>query len=401
MDPKDQYLTEVAGFLTLPEELKAEILEELAAHLADTVADLENTGLEPDLAEAEALARLGQPDHLARALATAHRTPAQLLAAAGAGTWAAIGSGVGGAIVGWLVVMLAAILGTIVVRQVTAALDIYFTGWTGGWNTVLTGLVLAAGALAAGTAAVHAVARRGWRAPYEVRDVVALTGGTALALLVLVLFEASLNWASVLALSLVPIAFAVGTRVSTLRPTGIRTLGVLSIATAAVVLVAGLMTGVSAGPSQSYSWNQDSIGSGILPPWWGGSSERANALFGSQSSSSTALGGETIEYQASSQQAIAQLRDFRLEAWVAQAPRDDWRLVPGQTRPFAVAPAYFDGTTISGTIAYNQSPTVTWAQVVLTAVGHDGQRYLLDASGPQQTEFFGSVWSWFAALLVR
>jgi hypothetical protein len=67
------------------------------------------------------------------------------------------------------------------------------------------------------------------------------------------------------------------------------------------------------------------------------------------------------------------------------------RLVPGQTGPYAVGPAQLDGTTLSGTITFNQAPNVDWAGVVLTAGGPDGQRYLLDASGPERTEFFGSV----------
>jgi hypothetical protein len=57
-----------------------------------------------------------------------------------------------------------------------------------------------------------------------------------------------------------------------------------------------------------------------------------------------------------------------------------------------------DGAAVSGTIAFNSEPGVDWAQVVLTAFGPDGHRYLLWASGPQQSEFFGSVASWFAAV---
>lgn len=398
MPTQDRYLAEVTSYLTLPDELKAEILEELAVHLGDTVAGLQEAGLSEQAAEAEALSRLGPPAALARALVAARRRPAQLLAAAGAGTWAAIGSGFTGAAGALLVVLLAAIVGSIATRQVAGALGIYPTGWTGEWNTVLTGVVFAVGALYAGAAAVSGVARRGWRAPSEVRPVVAVVGGFLIAFLVLVLFEAALNWASVIALALVPAAFAVGTQVDTVRPLRVRILGVLCLAATAVVLTVGVATFAAAGQAQSYSWNADSVGAGILPQWWGGSSRRANALFGTTGSRSSALGVETVEYQVANPGAIAQLSDFRLEAWIGQPPQDDWHLAPGQTGPFAVAPAELDGTTLSGTIIFNQAPNIDWAEVVLTAVGPDGQRYLLDASGPEQTQFFGSVWSWFAAL---
>ena len=397
MDSEDRYLAEVAVHLTLPDQPKAEILEELAVHLGDTIADLQEAGLEPEAAQSEALARLGPPAGLARAIMAAHRSPAQLLAAAGAGTWAAIGSGVAGAVTGWLVVLLASVLGWLMVWQVAKALDIYYTGWTGGWNTVLTAVALAIGTFSAGAGAVRAVALRGWRAPSEVRGLVALAGGVTLAFPVLFLFEAALNWASVLGLVLVPVAFAFGTRFDTFGPLGARALGVLLIAAMAVVLPVSGAALVTANHTQSYSWNEETLGAGMLPPWWGGSPESAAVLFSSQSTS-MALGTDSVEYDLVSQQAIAQFRDFRLEAWIGEPPHDDWRLVAGQTGPYAVAPALLDGTTLSGTITFNQAPNVDWAGVVLTAAGPDGQRYLLDASGPERTEFFGSVWSWFAAL---
>jgi HAAS len=337
MGPADRYLAEVAAHLTLPDELRAEILEELAAHIGDAAADLRAAGHELDVAEIEALARLGPPATLARALVAARRRPAQLLAAAGVGTWAAIGSGVAGAVTGWLVVLLASVLGSLVVWQVAKALDIYYTGWTGGWNTVLTAVALAIGTFSAGAGAVRAVALRGWRAPSEVRGLVALAGGVMLAFPVLFLFEATLNWASVLGLILVPVAFAFGTRFDTFGPLGARALGVLLIAALAVVLLVNGAVVVTANHTQNYSWNEEVFGAGVLPPWWGGSPESAAVLLGSQSTS-TALGVETIEYDAVSQQAVAQLRDFRLEAWIGERPTTIGAWSPARLAPLRWPP---------------------------------------------------------------
>jgi HAAS len=389
MNAQNRYFGEVNSHLTLPDELKSEVLEELAAHVADTIADLQDAGLGPETAESEAISRLGPPSELARALVAARRTPRQLLAAAGSGTWAAIGSGIKGAITGWLIVAIASAFVWAVAHQ--------FRGWSAGWNTVLTAMVLATGAFAAGTAATRTVARRAWRAAPEVRNGVALAGAGVLAFLVLGLFETSLNWASVLGLAIVPLAFAAGTRTGDVRP-GIRTAVVLFVAAAILTAGAAFATQLSRGRIDSYSWNEDTFGAGILPLWWGGSSTAADALLQGSVSTSQMVGTEAIEYQVPSPQVIARLTDFRLEAWVADAPRDDWHLAPGQTAPYAVAPAYVDGTSMSGTIVFNQEPLANWAAVVLTAVGPDGRRYVLAATGPEQTEFFGTVWNWIAAL---
>ena len=73
-----------------------------------------------------------------------------------------------------------------------------------------------------------------------------------------------------------------------------------------------------------------------------------------------------------------------------------WR--PARRRRMPSRRPTVDGTSMSGTIVFNQEPLANWAAVVLTAVGPDGRRYVLAATGPEQTEFFGTVWNWIAAL---
>ena len=112
----------------------------------------------------------------------------------------------------------------------------------------------------------------------------AIIGGVALSVLVLVELEQALNWASVIALLLVPVMFVAGTRVASVRPPGIRTLGVLLLAGLAVVLAGIIGTmGAGAGYTPSYWYNDETQGIGILAPWWEGSSQRAAALFDSSS----------------------------------------------------------------------------------------------------------------------
>lgn len=400
MDARDRYLAEVDAQLTLPDELKAEILEELAAHLADAVADLQATGREPAVAESEALARLGPPADLARALVAARRGWTKVLAAAGAGTWAAVTSGIRGAVAGWLVIVLASILGTVLARAPAQALGIEIGfGWTDGWNTVLTAAGLGVGSFLAGAAAVRAVARRSWRRPADVRSAVAVAGALAVGVLVLVQLEAALNWASVVALLLVPVAFVAGTSFESFRLPGISGIAVLLLAGLILILSVNVgSTAGGAGVPKSYWWSEEAHGYEMVGPWWRGSREGASADFPHGESGWGSSGIATVSADAASERVISQLRAFRLEAWIAQPPSDGWALIAGQQGPFATAPASVDGTTVSGTIRFDQVPGVDWAEVILTAIGSDGRRYLITANGPVPTEFHGSVWAWFSSL---
>ncbi len=88
---RDEFLHRIADRLPFDEAEKLDILRELTGHLADSTTQLQAEGSTLDEAERTALDRLGPPDRLAAELTQARRTPRRLLAAAGAGTWAAAG----------------------------------------------------------------------------------------------------------------------------------------------------------------------------------------------------------------------------------------------------------------------------------------------------------------------
>jgi hypothetical protein len=398
---RDGYLADLAAQLPLPDPQRAEVLEELAAHLGDGVADLVAHGRDPQEAEAEVLRRLGSPDDLARGLLRARQTRSQLLAAAGAGVVAALRSGLFGALAGWLLVALASVLVTVALQYLRPALGLSeWSGWTPGWNSVITGAGLAIGAALAGAAAVRVVAARSWRPATDVRLAVAVVGASVIAYLTLVLAHESLNWASVLAYLGVPVAFVFGSRFERLHPPRWRS---LLVATPAV-LVGALVFSAASGfamqgvPGIGYWWSEETHGYAMIAPWWAEPGS-ADPVVVSSGEGWGGTGIDSVTVEGTSSAALATFSDWRLEAWRAEPPHDGWALVPGQTEPFANSTAAQDGATVSGTIAFNTEPDVDWAQVVLTAMGPDGHRYLLWASGPQQTEFYGSVWSWFAALL--
>ena len=105
---------------------------------------------------------------------------------------------------------------------------------------------------------------------------------------------------------------------------------------------------------------------------------------------------------ARSETTMAQFHDIRLEAWRAEPPQDGWKLIPSQAAPFAIAGTTVDGSTASGVIRLDAAPGVDWAEVIVTGIAPNGNRYILSADGaPSQVQFRGNVLSWFAASLTR
>ena len=395
---RDAYLAEVGGRLELPTDQRTDVLEELAAHVADGIADLVARGQSPADAEAELLRRLGPPEQLASNLLRARATTSRLLSAVGAGAVAAIRTGLAGAFAGWLLAATAAVVATLILQTLQPLLALpTFGGWTSGWNSVITAVGLGLGAALGGAAAVRVVAARSWRSTAEVRLGVALAGMAVIGYLVLVASEQALNWASVVALLAVPPAFAVGAWLERIRMPDWRRGLLGSVALLAGVAVVGAAGGYGSRGQGSYEWSTATHGYEMIGPWWRDPTSPDQAFISSSGGGS--VGVQTIAVDAVDAATAGQFRDVRFEAWRAQRPQDGWALDPRQAGPYEVSPAETDGATISGTIRFDSQPGLEWAEVVLTGVAADGRRYLLWAhGGPDQTEFVGSVWAWFAAL---
>jgi hypothetical protein len=217
---------------------------------------------------------------------------------------------------------------------------------------------------------------------------------------VLVATQYQLNWASVACLLVVPLSFAAGARFHRLKPPRPRSvaaalllIGVIGVGSATVV-----HTLVSPAEVSSYSWSTLTHGYEMIAPWWQDPATDEPPAFIESSSASWADGTVTLSVDAASPTVASSFHGLRLEAWRAEPPGDGWRLLPGQTAPFATAPTTRDGATFAGSLQFNRTPGVTWAQVVLTGIGPDGSRYLLYGSWPESTVFSGSVWDWFARL---
>ncbi len=400
MDARGRFLAEVESRLPLPEDVRGEVLEELAAHLADAVADLVARGATPAEAEAEARSRLGPPALLARELARAHRPAGRVLAAAGAGTISAIGTGAIGAVLATFCVIVGAMLVMALFRAVASWMGVTFSmNWAGGWNTLLTAIALDVGALLAGAAAVRAAALAGWRTIAEVRAAVALVGGSAVAWIGLVVLHQALNWASVAALLLVPVSFAAGTRFDRLQLPNLRIVVIAVLVGLLATIGLGLATSQGdGGGGAPQPWNP-SVAGEVIAPWWQDPAAGGSVWFSEGSGTSPQAGVIDLQLTAGNAAQVAYFHDYRLEAWRSESPEVGMGFVPGQPAPFAVAPATPGGDIVTGTLHFDRTPGIDWAQVAVTAVAPDGKRYLLSVSGPSPTEFHGSVWDWFAAVV--
>jgi hypothetical protein len=399
MTARHRYLDDLAAALPLPDGVREDVVEELAAHLTDTIADLEAQGRDPVAAQAEALRRLGSPAALGRELARAHRGTDRLLAAAGGGVLGALGAAIPATFFAWIAVVVATIVLTLAVRAVGAWLGLSFQLSTdAGWNTALSAFGLNVGALLAGAAAVRGAARSGWRTADEVRFGVTVLGGVLAALFSLVFVSQAQNWASVVTLVAVPVAFGVGARFDRLRGPALSTV-MLGLALGLLPVLGLGVVGSGGGSGSAYSWDDATHGYEAVGPWWQDRSSGQALDFLGMQSESRGTGVDEIRVTAASPAVLAGFRNFRLEAWRAEPPGDSWRLMPGQHAPFATADAVAGESWVSGTIRFDETPGVEWTQIVVTAVGRDGVRYIIAAGGPEPTVFNGNVVSWFAALV--
>jgi hypothetical protein len=405
MTPRGSFLAEIDGAMPMPPDVRAEVLEELAAHLEDASAEMVARGVPKTDAEAMAIERLGPPVELGAALTRARRPRSRVLAAAGSGAWAAVVTGAGWTFVAAVAIALAALLVLAPLSGLSQALGLHLSfGYAPVWNTLLTALDLNVAAILAGGAAVAAASRAGWRTPTEMRPSVAIFGGLAVAVIVLGLVEQPFNWVGVIAFLAVPAAFAMGAWFGATRPARVRWAAVVIAVTGVLAFAGGAAVHALGGGGNSdccFSWNDATHGYSLIGPRWygpGGADRPGFAEGGSYGITSNGAFTGTVE--AVDAETVAAFRDYRFEAWRAEGPSDSWKLVAGQRAPYAIVAAQVDGTTIAGTLRVDTDPWTTWGQVVLTGVGRDGTRYVLaDASGPLQVGFQGSVLAWLTAIV--
>jgi hypothetical protein len=415
-DPRAAYLSRVAAHLRLHDGRTHEIVEELAAHIADATDSLVEEGLERDRAEREALARLGDPAELGRQLGAANRTTRRLLAGAGGGVWAAARAGVGGLVLGYAA-MAILVLGLMVVLSVASQAlgrEISLLSGDRAWSTVLLGGVLWFALARASRAAVAVASERSARPVPSVRPWVAIAGGVATAITVGWIWTLEHNWASIVIIGTLPCAAIAGALTATgAPPRRVRGSWLLASALAVFVLLPLMLFAAMSAPASvrleavetpTYdsieeahrAFGYDRIGALIPAEWERGIDEEWATV--EVDSDRPSPGWVTLTARDLSALPDATWRDVRLELWAMASPETVAEpRVTGDGALASVPVTLHDGR-LRGNLQIDRFPGVTWAGLALTGIGPDGLRYLLVAPQVQQTAFAGTITDWFAAL---
>ncbi len=421
MADRDAYLREVADRLPFGATERADILEELGAHLDDTALGLTLDGHAPDDAERLALGRLGPPDRLAAELTRARRTPGRLLVAAGVGTWTVLRTGVYGLLLGALVVSLAGMALWIAAGAGLGKGTILGSSYNGAMSLVAGGLA----AYIAGRGVTPAVAERAGYSVGIARRATAAVGAVILAAWALTGRSGPLDAPMVALLLSLPAWFIAGAWHGQRFPASGRELvrPLIGMTVGTFILALGfaftghLQVGASVGPG-STEYGVDRIGraapdavlsaivaSGVVP---------ASTADSRASTYSLAFYDPAV---------LDGWSDLRIEAWRAGLPAGPdpgpGGVDPNATGPFVTAPVAWDpagssiapdvaagvdprwatyGTVLSGSLDLQRWPGVQAAWVAITGVARDGTRRTI--SGPEYTEttFAGTALDWLAAV---
>jgi HAAS domain-containing protein len=397
-DARTRYLADLDAALPFPPEQRAEIVEEIATHLGDAVAERVERGVDPDQAEADAQGRLGSPTQLARSLARPEQSLWRLLAATGPAIWSGTGHWIYGYLFGTLIVL----VGTLALAALVQAVGLLLrTGWTlqtsdGGWNSMLVATAIGFGCYFAGRVLPDRFGRRSRRLSADVRPWVVAASVPLVAAITIFVIDAPQNWASVVAYAIAPLGLVVGAW----WPDVLH--GRTRLAVIAIVFTL-LLTGILAASVASSMRSAQPLevptsrdrGLAVVGPEWRPPTSPIPPAF---ESSSWGDGGEAIRWEGelSHGVSLAGFHDLRLEAW--RSMEYGYELDPAYDAPFAVAPVKNEDGSYSADIVTTREPGVGAWTLIVTGIGEDGVRYVIDAGGGGSSTFTGSAWDWIVAV---
>ncbi len=404
LDPAfDTFLNVLEEALDLPAAERADVRDEIGAHLRDANAEAIAAGATGDAAASEALARFGDPKNVARELARARQRRSSVLAAAGAGTWAA-GAAVRGFILG--IALIATVLSAVGVLTAVAFRAGFIGTWSipdAGWFTAMLGVTLWVAAWQGARALVADIAQRSHHRAERVRPIAALVAGLVVAWLSLAWLQAPQNLGSVAVLALVPVVFVVaattGSDRETARSKAARRAS-LALFVTVVVAVPLLLLLAGAPVYQELS----KVGSGSYA-----SMEEMRAATGFDMPGRFVLDPPafaTAEWRNDHGVARVELGNagvvtarwhgLRVEAW--RADLTNGTLDRGYRAPFATAPmSLADNNSLVGSVRVDRTRDVSGWWLVVTGAAADGGRDLVVSLGGTNTTFTGSALDWLTA----
>ena len=422
----ERYLAAVERQLPFAQDERAEILDELRAHLADSAAALQEAGMDPADAERIAVERLGPAKRLADELARARRDTTRLLAAAGAGVWGALSGAAYGGIVGLGFALVATVAATAVMTA-----EVYQLGGTFGVDEATrSSIVIMAIGMAvfgAGRVLTPTVAARAGFAAATVRRLTVPLGAALLLVFALVGWSGALDWLGVIALLALPLWWAAGAWQTREIRLGVP---VRLVKALLVALVVAFLATIPAGATFPWSVSYAEPKTGQLPliPDYGFSRIAAPIPAAVEADRViTIVSGDHTNMIESvlfpSRASLDGWHDLRVEAWrndlagnvVDQAETEPLATGPAQWSSGAVTPdgldmaAYLSSSgeqplppsvaTLSGSVRVDHWPGIQAVFVALTGIAPDGRRYLVGDPGSATVYFNGTALDWFAGVL--
>jgi hypothetical protein len=136
----------------------------------------------------------------------------------------------------------------------------------------------------------------------------------------------------------------------------------------------------------------------MIAPRWAGSRTGEEPVLWNIRLGDPSGAGASYEWELNGDAALAGLHDLRVEAWHVQMGATSPQLDADQREPFAVAPIERDGRTLTASLDTSSTPGTNMWELIVTGVGSDGTRYILDAGTVLNSTFTGSAWDWFVAV---
>lgn len=404
------YLEALDERLVLPDDERAAAIEEIEAHIEESVSAAAERGVERDDAVRRALERLGAPDRLASDITDAHRLPGHALAAAGTALRVSIKTAIGAYILGWAGILVVALAFGLVLAGLRtifgpALLEADFSPATDG---LMPAVVAAVMALAIGNALVEPVAVTARRPVGAVRIALIVVGVPIAAFVVLTVVTARWDAWSALLMASAPAWYALGVARSGRLPIPRISFRVVLLTTIAIIVGSVALVGAAGGAGSVETFEDvgepfdPNVRYAVIGPFV--DIERPPVVMDFGDSSNAPFQGpgpvpvaRTATIRSS---AANDWTDLRLEVW--PGPDGDLNgdaLDPTATEPLAVAAFDRSGRHLSVAFEFSPLPSRQFYYVAVTGIGADGIRMQLAWPDVVTWQWSGTVLDWVAAAL--
>jgi hypothetical protein len=413
-DLREAYLERLADQLPLPPDERAAVLEEIAAHVSVATEDLVARGIPADVAERQALERLGPPDRLARDLAAAHRTPANLLQAAGVALRVTLVTGFKTLLLIYAIAFtafFAAALAYSLLRKWTG-IDIGLV-WGPVWEGLYVGGASGITAYAIGRLLPPAVSVAARRPVERVRWVIGGIGAALAAWIGWFGIDARWMLPGAAVMAMLPAWFVLGVVRPGLLPrwfpgaarTVILAMLVVAVASFGLFYATGGPSGEGGG-AQPQAWDPGEWFGAIAP--FAGSPEEPLALLDATAAGESYRGAQpttwSIDGELAPGASLVGWTDLHLEVWPSSADRVGPTAPPtGQSAPregpIAIGEIALRGRDVTGSVTFLPRPDADGYYFALIGRDPDGARKQLGWPSWGPWTWSGSVWQYVMALV--